>query len=34
MVVELAKKIEAVNPNNKEDAAKSGSSSSTAVFDI
>ena len=31
-VVELAKKIEAINPKNKEDATKS--SSSTDVFDI
>jgi hypothetical protein len=31
-VIELAKKIEAVNPKNKGDAAKSGSS--TDVFDI
>ena len=31
-VVELAKKIEAVNPKNKEDAAKNGSN--TEVFNI
>jgi hypothetical protein len=31
-VIELAKKIEAINPKNKEDATKS--SSSTDVFDI
>ena len=32
-VVELAKKIEAVNPKNKEDAA-ANTSSNTEVFDI
>jgi hypothetical protein len=31
-IVELAKKIEAINPNNKEDAGRSGSN--TEVFDI
>jgi hypothetical protein len=33
-VVELAKKIEAVNPKSKEDTASSRSSSNTDVFEI
>jgi hypothetical protein len=33
-VIELAKKIEAVNPENKEDTAKNHSSSNTDVFEI
>jgi hypothetical protein len=33
-VIELAKKIEAVNPENKEDTAKNHSSSNTDIFEI
>jgi hypothetical protein len=33
-VVELAKKIEAINPKSKEEAARYDSSSNADVFDI
>jgi hypothetical protein len=33
-VIELAKKIEAINPKSKEDTASSRSSSNTDVFEI